>query len=114
MLKDKIKQLASLYAPDFISIRHHLHAHPELSYQEFETSRFVQQKLTETGIPFRVMAETGVVGLIEGKNPTKRLIAPRADMDALPIREENEIAYKSRKEGVKHACGQDVPTSILC
>ncbi|HEX9511400.1 MAG TPA: M20 family metallopeptidase [Puia sp.] len=113
MLKDKIKQLASLYAPDFISIRHHLHAHPELSYQEFETSRFVQQKLTETGIPFRVMAETGVVGLIEGKNPTKRLIALRADMDALPIREENEIPYKSRKEGVMHACGHDVHTSIL-
>ncbi|HWK02715.1 MAG TPA: M20 family metallopeptidase [Puia sp.] len=113
MLKDKIKQLARLYAPDFISIRHHLHAHPELSYQEFETSRFVQQKLTETGIPFRVMAETGVVGLIEGKNPAKRLIALRADMDALPIREENDIPYKSRKEGVMHACGHDVHTSIL-
>jgi hippurate hydrolase len=113
MLKDKIKQLARLYAPDFISIRHHLHAHPELSYQEFETSRFVQQKLTETGIPFRVMAETGVVGLIEGKNPAKRLIALRADMDALPIREENDIPYKSRKEGIMHACGHDVHTSIL-
>jgi len=113
MLKDKIKQLARQYAPDFISIRHHLHAHPELSYQEFETSRFVQKKLTETGIPFRVMAETGVVGLIEGKNPTKRLIALRADMDALPIKEENEIPYKSRREGVMHACGHDVHTSIL-
>jgi len=113
MLKDKIKQLARQYAPDFISIRHHLHAHPELSYQEFETSRFVQKKLTETGIPFQVMAETGVVGLIEGKNPTKRLIALRADMDALPIKEENEIPYKSRREGVMHACGHDVHTSIL-
>jgi hippurate hydrolase len=113
MLKDKIKQLARQYAPDFISIRHHLHAHPELSYQEFETSRFVQQKLTETGIPFRVMAETGVVGLIEGKNPTKRLIALRADMDALPIKEENDVSYKSRREGVMHACGHDVHTSIL-
>ncbi len=113
MLKDKIKQLAHLYAPDFIAIRHHLHAFPELSYQEFETSRFVQQQLTENGIPFRVMAETGVVGLIEGKNPTKRLVALRADMDALPIREENEIPYKSRREGVMHACGHDVHTSIL-
>ena len=113
MLKDKIKQLASLYAPDFISIRHHLHAHPELSYQEFETSRFVQEKLTEIGIPFQVMAETGVVGLIKGKNPAKRLIALRADMDALPIREENDIPYKSRKQGVMHACGHDVHTSIL-
>jgi len=113
MLKDKIKQLASLYAPDFISIRHHLHAHPELSYQEFETSRFVQEKLTEIGIPFQVMAETGVVGLIKGKNPEKRMIALRADMDALPIREENDIPYKSQKEGVMHACGHDVHTSIL-
>ena len=113
MLKDKIKQLARQYAPDFISIRHHLHAHPELSYQEFETSRFVQRQLAGIGIPFRVMAETGVVGLIEGKNPTKRLIALRADMDALPIKEENEIPYKSRREGVMHACGHDVHTSIL-
>jgi len=113
MLKDKIKQLASLYAPDFISIRHHLHAHPELSYQEFETSRFVQEKLTEIGIPFQVMAETGVVGLIKGKNPAKRLIALRADMDALPIREENDIPYKSQKDGIMHACGHDVHTSIL-
>ena len=113
MLKDKIKQLARQYAPDIIAIRHHLHAHPELSYQEFETSRYVQKQLAEIGIPFRVMAETGVVGLIEGKNPAKRVIALRADMDALPIKEENNIPYKSRREGVMHACGHDVHTSIL-
>lgn len=113
MLKDKIKQLARQYAPDFISIRQHLHAHPELSYQEYETSRYVREQLTELGIPFKIMAETGVVGLIEGKNPTKRMIALRADMDALPIKEENNIPYKSRKEGVMHACGHDVHTSIL-
>lgn len=113
MLKDTIKQLARQYAPDFISIRHHLHAHPELSYQEFETSRYVRQQLTELGIPFKVMAETGVVGLIEGKNPGKRMIALRADMDALPIKEENDISYKSQREGVMHACGHDVHTTIL-
>jgi hippurate hydrolase len=113
MLKERIQQLAKQYAPDFISIRHHLHAHPELSYQEFETSKFVQEKLTETGIPFSVMATTGVVGIIKGRNPDRRVIALRADMDALPIREENDIPYKSRNEGVMHACGHDVHTTIL-
>jgi amidohydrolase len=113
MLKDKIKTLARQYAPDFISIRHHLHANPELSYQEFETSKFVQQKLSEIGIPHQVMATTGVVGLIKGRNPEKRIIALRADMDALPIKEENEVSYKSKHEGIMHACGHDVHTTVL-
>jgi amidohydrolase len=113
MLKEKIQQLAKQYAPDFIAIRHHLHAHPELSYQEFQTSKFVQQKLKEIGIPFQVMAGTGVVGLLKGKNPDKRVVALRADMDALPIREENDIPYKSTNEGVMHACGHDVHTTVL-
>jgi amidohydrolase len=113
MLKEKIRQLARQLAPDLISIRHHLHAHPELSYQEFQTSAFVRQKLSSAGIPFRVMAETGVVGTIEGRNPGKRVIALRADMDALPIREENNVPYKSTKDGVMHACGHDVHTTIL-
>lgn len=113
MLKEKIQQLAKKYAPDFISIRHHLHAHPELSYQEYETSKFVQRQLTETGIPFSVMAGTGVVGLIEGKNPGRRIVALRADMDALPIQEENNVSYKSTKDGVMHACGHDVHTTAL-
>lgn len=108
-----IKQLAARYAPDYISIRQHLHAHPELSYQEFETSRFVQSQLTELGIPFTVMAETGVVGIIEGRNPQSRIIALRADMDALPIQEENDIPYKSKNNGIMHACGHDVHTTCL-
>lgn len=109
----KIKALAKQYAPDCIRIRHHLHAHPELSYQEFETSRFVQQQLTELGIPFQVIATTGVVGLIEGKNPGKRVVALRADMDALPIQEANDVDYKSVNPGVMHACGHDVHTTCL-
>ena len=113
MLKKKIQQLAKQYSGDLISIRHHLHAHPELSYQEYKTSAFVQQKLAEAGIPHHVLAETGVVGMIEGKNPGSRVIALRADMDALPIREENNIPYKSTNEGVMHACGHDVHTTIL-
>ncbi len=109
----KIKSLAKQYAPEFIEVRHHLHAHPELSYQEFETSKFVQGKLKEFGIPFEIKATTGVIGLIEGKNPGKRIIALRADMDALPIKEENDIVYKSKNEGVMHACGHDVHTTCL-
>jgi amidohydrolase len=113
MLKEKIKQLAKEYNNEFIEVRHHLHANPELSYNEFETSKFIQQKLVSYGIPFSVIATTGVVGLIEGKNPGSRVIALRADMDALPIVEENNVAYKSKNEGVMHACGHDVHTTCL-
>jgi amidohydrolase len=110
---ERIKSLAKKYAPEFIEVRHHLHAHPELSYQEFETSKFVQQKLTDYNIPFDVKATTGVVGIIKGKNPDKRIIALRADMDALPIAEQNDVPYKSKNEGVMHACGHDVHTTCL-
>jgi hippurate hydrolase len=113
MMLQKIKALANQYAPEFIDVRHHLHAHPELSYQEFETSKFVQQKLTAIGIPFKIKAITGVIGLIKGKNPDKRIIALRADMDALPIKEENDVAYRSKNDGVMHACGHDVHTTCL-
>jgi amidohydrolase len=113
MLKQKIQSLAIQYKDEFIAVRHHLHANPELSYKEFETSAFVQNKLKEIGIPFSIMAETGVVGLIEGKNPSSKIIALRADMDALPIREENNIDYKSKNDGVMHACGHDVHTTCL-
>lgn len=112
-MQEKIKALAKKYAPEFIEIRHHLHAHPELSYQEFETSRYVQDKLSSFGIPFEVKATTGVVGLIKGKNPGKKIIALRADMDALPINEENDVPYRSTNEGVMHACGHDVHTTCL-
>jgi amidohydrolase len=113
MLKEKIRQLAKQYATETIDIRRYLHAHPELSYKEFETSAFVQEKLKSLGIPYEIKATTGVVGLIKGKNPSKRIIALRADMDALPIKEENPIPYKSQNEGVMHACGHDAHTSIL-
>lgn len=113
MLQEKIKTLANKYQEEFIAIRHHLHRHPELSYQEFETSKFVQQKLSELNIPFTVMATTGVVGIIKGKNPDKKIMALRADMDALPITEENNVSYKSVNNGVMHACGHDVHTTCL-
>ncbi|MBS1578907.1 MAG: amidohydrolase [Bacteroidetes bacterium] len=113
LLKDKIKLLANNYANEFINIRRHLHAYPELSYKEFETSAFIQQKLTELNIAFEIKATTGVIGLIKGKNAESRVIALRADMDALPITEENNISYKSKNVGVMHACGHDVHTTIL-
>ncbi|HEY1112605.1 MAG TPA: M20 family metallopeptidase [Chitinophagaceae bacterium] len=113
MILERIKDLAKSYAPEYIEIRHYLHAHPELSYQEYETSKFVQQKLTDYGVPFEVKAETGVIGLIEGRNPGSRIVALRADMDALPITEQNDIDYKSTRPGVMHACGHDVHTTCL-
>ena len=113
MLKEKIRQLAKQYAPETIDIRRHLHAHPELSYKEFQTSALIQEKLKGLDIPFEIKATTGVVGMIKGKNPDKRVIALRADMDALPIKEENVVPYKSQIEGVMHACGHDAHTSIL-
>ncbi|MEP7142464.1 MAG: M20 family metallopeptidase [Ferruginibacter sp.] len=112
-LQQQIKTLAKKYSGEFISIRRHLHAHPELSYQEFETSGFVQEKLRALNIPFEIKAVTGVIGLLHGKNPGKRVVALRADMDALPIIEENDIPYKSTRPGVMHACGHDVHTSCL-
>ena len=113
MLKENIKALAKKYADEFIEVRHHLHAHPELSYKEFETSKFVQQRLKDLGIQFEVKASTGVTGIIEGKNPSKKVIALRADMDALPINEQNDVPYRSLNEGVMHACGHDVHTTCL-
>lgn len=112
-MQEKIQSLARQYAQEFIAVRQHLHAHPELSYKEFETSKFVQSKLESFGIPFEIKATTGVIGLVKGKNPDKRIVALRADMDALPINEENDIAYKSVNAGVMHACGHDVHTTCL-
>ena len=113
MLQQRINELAGKYAPEYIEIRHHLHANPEISYQEFETSKFVQQQLSRYNIPYEVKATTGVIGLIRGKNPDSRIIALRADMDALPITEQNNVPYKSTKPGLMHACGHDVHTTCL-
>ena len=113
MIAERIQTLASAYAADTILLRHHLHAHPELSYQEYATSAFVKQQLDNIGIPHRSMADTGVVGIIEGNHPSSRIVALRADMDALPIQEENDLPYRSKYDGIMHACGHDVHTSCL-
>lgn len=109
----ELKEITKQYTPLLISIRHHLHAHPELSFKEFETSRFIGEHLHEWGIPFKKIAGTGIEGIIEGKNPSYKTIALRADIDALPITEENNVAYKSQNEGIMHACGHDVHTTCL-
>src|SRR5690554_5385423 len=96
-----------------IAAREHLHRHPELSDQEFETSKFIQASLEEAGIEYYpVPGMTGVVGIIRGATPGKT-IALRADMDALPITERSDKPYRSQNEGVMHACGHDVHTAIL-
>ena len=110
---ERIKALAKQYASQFIDIRRHIHAHPELSYVEFETSKFIQQKLTEYNIPFTIKSTTGVIGILKGKNPESRVVALRGDMDALPITEQNDVPYKSLNAGVMHACGHDVHTTCL-
>lgn len=113
MLQKKVQQLAKKNATQLISFRRHLHQHPELSFQEYKTCQFVKEKLDAWGIETQIMATTGVIGLIKGKNPTSRTLALRADMDALPIQEINEVAYKSQNDGVMHACGHDVHTTCL-
>ena len=112
-LKDKISQLAQDIHAEVVGNRRHLHAHPELSFQEYETSAFVKSKLDELGISYQNMADTGIVALITGSKPSDSVVALRADMDALPILEANDVPYRSTKEGVMHACGHDVHTSSL-
>ena len=112
-LLHKIKSLSSAYSTHTVSLRRHLHAHPELSYQEFQTVKFVAEQLTSFGIESRPVATTGLIAEIKGKNPDRKMIALRADMDALPILEENNVIYKSKNAGVMHACGHDVHTSSL-
>ena len=114
MLKEKIQQLAKEYFSEVQANRRHLHSHPELSFQEYETAKYIAQKLQAYQIPFQAgVAGTGLVAYIEGKNPECRLTALRADIDALPIVEANDVPYKSTKEGVMHACGHDVHTASL-
>lgn len=112
-LVEKIKSLSQSLAQETVGNRHHLHMHPELSFQETATQVFVEKQLNAWGISTSRLANTGVVAIIEGKNPNKKVVALRADMDALPIIETNDVPYKSQNPGVMHACGHDVHTSSL-
>jgi amidohydrolase len=110
----KIKSLSESLYGDVVEWRRYLHTNPELSYEEHNTSKYVSTQLKNFGIDLQTsMASTGLVAIIEGKNPTSGAIALRADMDALPIQEANDVEYKSTRAGVMHACGHDVHTASL-
>jgi amidohydrolase len=113
MLKEKVQKLAGELHSNVISNRRHLHANPELSFKEFKTSAFVKERLDQLEISWTPMAGTGVVAMIEGSRSSDKLIALRADMDALPITEKNNVEYASLNTGVMHACGHDAHTSSL-
>jgi amidohydrolase len=113
MLRDEIKQRAQDIYSNTIEIRRYLHTHPELSFCEYETSAFVKARLDEVGISWKTMAGTGIVAMTQGEKPSDHVIALRADMDALPITEANDVIYASQNKGVMHACGHDVHTSSL-
>ena len=110
----KIKSLASDYLAEFIDIRRKIHANPELGFEEYKTSALIANKLVEMGIPYQTgIAKTGIVAIIKGRNPDKKTIALRADMDALPIEEKNDCEYQSVNKGIMHACGHDAHIACL-
>jgi amidohydrolase len=121
-LKEKIRSLSENYLPEITNIRRHIHANPELSFEEYNTSKFIAGKLKEWGIPFKDgIVKTGIVAMITGtktassphplQRETAACIALRADIDALAIEEKNNVEYKSKNAGIMHACGHDVHTS---
>ena len=110
----KIKQLTESAFDEIVEIRRHIHRNPELSFKEHKTSAYIKSVLTSWGVSFTEdIADTGIVVLLEGKYPKSKTLALRADFDALPITEENEIDYCSVNKGVMHACGHDVHTASL-
>lgn len=114
ILSRKIQLLSEKYFEKVVALRRQIHAHPELSWQEKNTAQLVAETLTQLGLQVQTnVAGTGVVGILLGKNPAKKCVALRADMDALPILENSEAAYCSTIKGVMHACGHDVHTANL-
>ncbi len=113
-IKQRIKDLSEKYFEEVKKTRRHLHQNPELSFEEFKTSEYITQILDELKIDYKKgIVKTGIIAKVEGENPGKRVIALRADMDALPIQEQNNVTYKSQVDGVMHACGHDVHSSSL-
>jgi amidohydrolase len=111
---NKIKKLAELFFEDIIKIRRYLHMNPELSFKEYKTSAYIKSILISWKIPFTEgIADTGIVVLLEGDRPEYKIIALRADFDALPIIEENNVEYSSKNKGIMHACGHDAHTASL-
>lgn len=113
MLKDAVHTLAQSIFADTVAIRRHIHANPELSFQEYNTAAYIKSRLDELGVSWQEIAGTGIVALIKGEKAGEEVIALRADIDALPIQEVDGRAYGSTNKGVMHACGHDVHTSSL-
>lgn len=113
-LKSSLKARAAEIQPEIVGIRRTLHAHPELAFEEHETAALVCRSLDALGVPYeKGVAQTGVVALIEGRQGPGKTVALRADMDALPILEANNVDYASTIPGKMHACGHDVHTASL-
>ena len=109
-----IRRQAEEYYSEIVSIRRHIHQFPELSKQEKKTMEFIGSKLREYGISYKDnIGGYGIVGIIEGREPQAACLALRADMDALPVNELNEVVYKSATPGIMHACGHDVHMACL-
>ncbi|MGC8663587.1 MAG: M20 metallopeptidase family protein [Thermoplasmata archaeon] len=107
-----ILELAKEKENKIVKLRRELHQHPEIAHKEFETQKILLNHLEELGIPTKKIAGTGIVATIEGREIGKT-VALRADMDALPIKEENDVPYKSKNEGFMHACGHDNHMSMV-
>lgn len=112
-LTQKVKELAKNLQTDLVVTRRHLHSNPELSFKEFKTTEYLVDRLKSFGYDLERITETGGYIDIKGKNPEKKVIALRGDIDALPILEANNVDYKSKNEGVMHACGHDVHTTCV-
>ncbi len=113
-IKTEIKKLAKQYYNDIIDIRRHIHENAELSFEEYKTSEYICAQLDKLNIPYKNgYVKTGIIGTIKGKNPDKKVIALRADMDALPIHEKESHEVKSCNKGVMHACGHDAHSASL-
>jgi amidohydrolase len=111
---DQIKKIASKHLAETIKSRRFLHQNPELSFKEYNTSEYIQSILTKNKIPFtNGHVETGIIATIEGENPMDHEVLLRADMDALPVLEENKVDYCSINKGKMHACGHDVHSASL-
>ena len=110
---NRIKSLAKELEADIIDVRRHLHQFPGLSFEEYESAQYIHALLDSWNIEHEFVTETGIVARIEGRNPGKRTIALRADIDALPIQEKNDCQYKSAVDGVMHACGHDAHAAML-
>ena len=107
-----VKEVANLYKEQIVNWRREFHEYPELTWQEVRTGNRVAEELEKMGIEVKRMSKTGVLGILKGVKPGK-IIALRADMDALPIVEKTDNPFKSKNLGVMHACGHDGHTAML-